>query len=129
MANAKGKITQVIGAVVDVQFDDRPARDPQRAKPPTITVKNWFWKLPSTLVKTLFVQSRWTHPKVWFAAKAVVDTGAPISVPVGNATLGRILNVVGEPVDEKGPVNADETAQSTNQHLNSANNQLSQKSW
>ena len=39
----------------------------------------------------------------------VVDTGGPISVPVGNATLGRILNVVGEPVDEKGPVNADET--------------------
>jgi F-type H+-transporting ATPase subunit beta len=39
----------------------------------------------------------------------VVDTGGPISVPVGNATLGRILNVVGEPVDEQGPVNADET--------------------
>jgi F-type H+-transporting ATPase subunit beta len=38
----------------------------------------------------------------------VVDTGGPISVPVGNATLGRILNVVGEPVDEKGPINADE---------------------
>jgi F-type H+-transporting ATPase subunit beta len=39
----------------------------------------------------------------------VVDTGAPISVPVGDATLGRILNVVGEPVDEKGPVKAKET--------------------
>jgi F-type H+-transporting ATPase subunit beta len=39
----------------------------------------------------------------------VVDTGGPIAVPVGNATLGRILNVVGEPVDEQGPVNADET--------------------
>jgi F-type H+-transporting ATPase subunit beta len=39
----------------------------------------------------------------------VVDTGAPISVPVGKATLGRILNVTGEPVDEKGPVNAEET--------------------
>ena len=38
------------------------------------------------------------------------DTGAPISVPVGNATLGRILNVVGEPVDEKGTVKATETA-------------------
>jgi F-type H+-transporting ATPase subunit beta len=38
----------------------------------------------------------------------VVDTGGPISVPVGNATLGRILNVVGEPVDEKGPINAEE---------------------
>lgn len=39
----------------------------------------------------------------------VVDTGAPISVPVGTATLGRIFNVLGEPVDEKGAVNATET--------------------
>ena len=39
----------------------------------------------------------------------MTDTGAPISIPVGNATLGRILNVVGEPVDEKGPVSATET--------------------
>ena len=39
----------------------------------------------------------------------VTDTGGPISVPVGNATLGRILNVVGEPVDEQGPVEASET--------------------
>ena len=38
----------------------------------------------------------------------VVDTGAPISVPVGNSTLGRILNVVGEPVDEKGKVSGKE---------------------
>ena len=40
----------------------------------------------------------------------VVDTGNPIMVPVGPATLGRILNVIGEPVDEKGPVNATEFA-------------------
>ena len=39
----------------------------------------------------------------------VSDTDTPISVPVGNATLGRIINVIGEPVDEKGPVKADET--------------------
>jgi F-type H+-transporting ATPase subunit beta len=41
--------------------------------------------------------------------KLVVDTDGPIMVPVGNATLGRILNVVGEPVDEQGPVNAEES--------------------
>src|SRR5512146_3083186 len=40
----------------------------------------------------------------------VVDTGAPISVPVGTATLGRIFNVLGEPVDEKGPVNNETTS-------------------
>ena len=61
--------------------------------------------------------------------QAVADTGGPISVPVGNATLGRILNVVGEPIDEKGPVSADEHAQFTNQRLSSTNNQLNQKSW
>ncbi|MEM9371373.1 MAG: F0F1 ATP synthase subunit beta, partial [Pseudomonadota bacterium] len=41
--------------------------------------------------------------------QTVTDTGGPISIPVGNATLGRIMNVVGEPVDEKGPVAASET--------------------
>ncbi len=41
--------------------------------------------------------------------EAVSDTGAPISVPVGSATLGRILNVIGEPVDERGPVKAKDT--------------------
>jgi F0F1-type ATP synthase beta subunit len=37
-----------------------------------------------------------------------IDTGAPIEIPVGNATLGRIINVIGEPIDERGPVNAKE---------------------
>ena len=40
-----------------------------------------------------------------------IDTGAPISVPVGEATLGRIFNVLGEPVDEQGPVNTKDTLQ------------------
>ena len=38
----------------------------------------------------------------------VVDTGSPIEIPVGNATLGRIINVIGEPIDERGPINAKE---------------------
>jgi F-type H+-transporting ATPase subunit beta len=52
--------------------------------------------------------SPWTRPRASCAAQEVTDTGGPITVPVGNATLGRILNVVGEPVDEGGPVEADE---------------------
>ena len=48
--------------------------------------------------------SPWTRPKVWCAARQSIDTGAPISVPVGPETLGRIMNVIGEPVDEAGPV-------------------------
>ena len=38
--------------------------------------------------------------------QSVIDTGAPIEIPVGNETLGRIINVIGEPIDERGPINA-----------------------
>jgi len=107
MANAKGKITQVIGAVVDVQFDDHL---PEILN--ALTTENNGKKLVlevaqhlgENTVRTIAMDA--TEGLV--RGQAVVDTGAPISVPVGNATLGRILNVVGEPVDEKGPVNADE---------------------
>ena len=40
--------------------------------------------------------------------QGVLDTGAPIEIPVGNETLGRIINVIGEPIDERGPINAKE---------------------
>ena len=42
--------------------------------------------------------------------QGVVDTGAPISVPVGPETLGRIVNVIGEPIDEMGPINTKKTS-------------------
>ncbi len=107
MANAKGKITQVIGAVVDVQFEDAlpeilNALDTENnGKKLVLEVAQ---HLGENTVRTIAMDA--TEGLV--RGQAVVDTGAPISVPVGNATLGRILNVVGEPVDEKGPVNADE---------------------
>ncbi|UWP92742.1 F0F1 ATP synthase subunit beta [Aliiroseovarius crassostreae] len=108
MANAKGKITQVIGAVVDVQFED--------ALPEILNALNTdnngnklvlevSQHLGENTVRCIAMDA--TEGLVRGAA--VEDTGAPISVPVGNATLGRILNVVGEPVDEKGPVEAKET--------------------
>ncbi|UWP89604.1 F0F1 ATP synthase subunit beta [Aliiroseovarius crassostreae] len=107
MANAKGKITQVIGAVVDVQFED--------ALPEILNALNTdnngnklvlevSQHLGENTVRCIAMDA--TEGLVRGAA--VEDTGAPISVPVGNATLGRILNVVGEPVDEKGPVEAKE---------------------
>jgi F-type H+-transporting ATPase subunit beta len=108
MANAKGKITQVIGAVVDVQFDDHlPAilnalNTENNGKKLVLEVAQ---HLGENTVRTIAMDA--TEGLVRGAA--VVDTGEPISVPVGDATLGRILNVVGEPVDEKGPVNAKET--------------------
>jgi len=64
-----------------------------------------FSKSRSTSAKTPCAASRWTFPKVWCAE--VTDTGAPISVPVGPGTLGRIMNVIGEPVDEAGPIPMD----------------------
>ena len=102
-----GKITQVIGAVVDVQFDDHlPAilnaletdNNGQRL------VLEVAQHLGENTVRTIAMDA--TEGLV--RGGEVTDTDGPISVPVGNATLGRILNVVGEPVDEGGPVNADE---------------------
>ena len=108
MANAKGKITQVIGAVVDVQFEDHL---PQILN--ALTTKNNGKKLVlevaqhlgENIVRTIAMDAS----EGLVRGQLVVDTDGPIMVPVGNATLGRILNVVGEPVDEQGPVNAEET--------------------
>jgi F-type H+/Na+-transporting ATPase subunit beta len=108
MANAKGKITQVIGAVVDVQFEDalpeilNALNTENNGKKLVLEVAQ---HLGENTVRTIAMDA--TEGLV--RGRAVVDTGAPISVPVGKATLGRILNVTGDPVDEKGPVNAEET--------------------
>ncbi|GAA6199357.1 F0F1 ATP synthase subunit beta [Aquicoccus sp. SU-CL01552] len=108
MANKKGKITQVIGAVVDVQFDGHlpeilnALETDNNGKRLVLEVAQ---HLGENTVRTIAMDA--TEGLV--RGQEVTDAGAPISVPVGNATLGRILNVVGEPVDEKGPVEATET--------------------
>ncbi|OWU76333.1 F0F1 ATP synthase subunit beta [Phaeobacter sp. 22II1-1F12B] len=108
MATATGKVTQVIGAVVDVQFDDalpeilNALNTENNGKKLVLEVAQ---HLGENTVRTIAMDA--TEGLVRGAV--VTDTGAPISVPVGNATLGRIMNVVGEPIDEKGPVNATET--------------------
>ncbi len=108
MANAKGKVAQVIGAVVDVQFDDHlPAilnaltTDNQGNK----LVLEVAQHLGENTVRTIAMDA--TEGLV--RGQEVVDTDGPIMVPVGTATLGRILNVIGEPVDEKGPIEAEES--------------------
>ncbi|MBC7142582.1 MAG: F0F1 ATP synthase subunit beta [Rhodobacteraceae bacterium] len=106
-AAAKGRVTQVIGAVVDVQFEDNlPAilnalETDNNGKRLILEVAQ---HLGENTVRTVAMDA--TEGLVRGAA--VTDLGEPISVPVGNATLGRILNVIGEPVDEKGPVKASE---------------------
>ncbi|AMY68194.1 F0F1 ATP synthase subunit beta [Frigidibacter mobilis] len=108
MAKATGKVTQVIGAVVDVQFEDQlPAilnalETTNNGKRLVLEVAQ---HLGENTVRTIAMDA--TEGLVRGAP--VSDLGMPISVPVGDATLGRILNVIGEPVDEKGPVNATET--------------------
>jgi F-type H+-transporting ATPase subunit beta len=103
-----GRVTQVIGAVVDVQFDgDLPAilnalETLNNGKRLVLEVAQ---HLGENTVRCIAMDA--TEGLV--RGSAVKDLGAPISVPVGDATLGRILNVIGEPVDEKGPVVAKET--------------------
>jgi len=106
MAKANGKITQVIGAVVDVQFDgDLPAilnalTTDNNGKELTLEVAQ---HLGENTVRAIAMDA--TEGLV--RGQAVSDTDGPISVPVGTGTLGRIMNVTGEPVDEQGPVKAD----------------------
>jgi F-type H+/Na+-transporting ATPase subunit beta len=103
--NNVGQITQVIGAVVDVKFDgDLPeiltalhARNEGKT-----LVLEVAQHLGENTVRTIAMDT--TDGLVRGAE--VIDTGSPITVPVGPETLGRIINVVGEPVDEAGPVKA-----------------------
>ena len=104
----RGRITQVIGAVVDVQFDGHLPEilnaletDNQGRR----LVLEVAQHLGESTVRTIAMDA--TEGLV--RGGAVTDTGGPISVPVGDATLGRILNVIGEPIDEKGPIEATET--------------------
>ena len=107
-AKALGKITQVIGAVVDVQFEgELPAilnalQTENNGKKLILEVAQ---HLGESTVRTIAMDA--TEGLVRGAA--VSDTGGQISVPVGSATLGRIMNVTGDPVDERGPVSTKET--------------------
>ena len=108
MKNNVGTITQVLGAVVDVQF---PEELPSimnalhtRVEDRTLVLEV-AQHLGERTVRCIAMDT--TDGLV--RGSEVTDTGAGISVPVGNATLGRILNVIGEPIDERGPVNAEKT--------------------
>ncbi|HEV2651948.1 MAG TPA: F0F1 ATP synthase subunit beta [Rhizomicrobium sp.] len=113
--NAKGRLTQVIGAVVDVEFDgELPAilnalettnTDAKTGKPVRL-VFEVAQHLGQNAVRAIAMDT--TEGLVRGAE--VRDTGAPIRVPVGPATLGRIMNVIGEPIDEAGPIANDHIA-------------------
>ena len=108
-SNAVGKISQVTGAVVDVQFNE--------VLPPimnAIETDNQGNRLIMEVAQHLgentvrCIAMDGTDGLV--RGQEVKDTGEPISVPVGPETLGRIINVIGEPIDERGPVKATKKA-------------------
>ncbi len=101
--NAVGKITQVIGAVVDVQFEgDLPAilNALETKNGGNRLVLEVAQHLGESTVRTIAMDTS----EGLVRGQECTDTGEPISVPVGPGTLGRIMNVIGEPVDEAGPV-------------------------
>uniref|UniRef100_A0A4W6FMH6 H(+)-transporting two-sector ATPase n=1 Tax=Lates calcarifer TaxID=8187 RepID=A0A4W6FMH6_LATCA len=108
-ALANGRIVAVIGAVVDVQFDE--------GLPPILNalevagresrlVLEVAQHLGENTVRTIAMDG--TEGLV--RGQQVLDTGAPIRIPVGPETLGRIMNVIGEPIDERGPISTKQTA-------------------
>src|SRR3984893_13513953 len=103
-SNIVGRVTQVLGAVVDVQFDGELPfiLNALVSKIENRTlVLEVAQELGERTVRCIAMDS--TDGMV--RGQEVTDTGAPITVPVGPETLGRIMNAIGEPIDEKGPVN------------------------
>ena len=103
----KGKITQIIGAVVDVKFEGElpeilTALECDNAG--NRLVLEVAQHLGESSVRTIAMDATEGLKR----GDEVVDTGAPIKVPVGPETLGRIINVIGEPIDEKGDVKSSE---------------------
>src|SRR5687768_12424047 len=107
---SKGKIVQVIGPVVDVEFSGQ--------LPAIFNALTVDYNVQGTPTKlTLEVEQHlgesWVRAVAMSTTEGlkrgydVVDTGAPISMPVGEGVMGRVFNVTGDPVDERGPVKAD----------------------
>jgi len=103
---SSGTVVEIIGAVVDVEF-------PRNAVPKTYQALNITeheitlevqGQLGDGIVRTIAMGSSEGLRR----GLAVTNTGAPISVPVGEATLGRIMDVLGKPIDQKGPIDTDE---------------------
>jgi F-type H+-transporting ATPase subunit beta len=107
VASDSGYVTQVIGPVVDVRFDGELPSILSSLEVQGHSVRlvlEVAQHLGDNNVRTIAMDS--TDGLV--RGQKVLNTGSPIKVPVGRGTLGRIMNVIGEPVDEKGPIEASE---------------------
>src|SRR5271170_4316257 len=108
MPHAVGRITQVIGPVIDVHFEnDLPPilNALETTNQGRRLVLEVAQQLGENTVRTVAMDTS----EGLVRGQEVADTGSPIRVPVGAGTLGRIINVIGEPVDEGGPVKAEDT--------------------
>ena len=110
-----GKVVQIIGPVVDVEFSEKTLPPIYNA----VRITSEGFDVPSPVNVTAEVEQHLGEGRARCVAMEptdgmvrgmkVIDSGAPISVPVGDEVLGRILNVLGQPVDKGGPINARQT--------------------
>jgi len=104
-SNITGRVTQILGAVVDVQFEGELPYI-QNALTLKIGERTLVLEVAQEIGERTVRCIAMDSTDGMVRGAEVTDTGAPISVPVGPGTLGRILNVIGEPIDERGPVSA-----------------------
>jgi F-type H+-transporting ATPase subunit beta len=103
--NSTGRVTQILGAVIDVQFEGNLPYI-QNALTTKIGDRTLVLEVAQEIGERTVRCIAMDTTDGMVRGSEVTDTGAPISVPVGPGTLGRILNVIGEPIDERGPVPA-----------------------
>src|SRR5689334_2595040 len=114
--NAKGKLLQVIGAVVDVSFENGElpailnALETKNTDAKTGKEVRLVFEVAQHLGENAVRAIAMDTTEGLVRGQEVIDTGASIRVPVGPATLGRIMNVIGEPIDEAGPISQEHTA-------------------
>jgi F-type H+-transporting ATPase subunit beta len=111
----KGRLTQVIGAVVDVQFDGHlpaimNALETTNIDPRTGETVRLVLEVAQHLGENTVRAIAMDATEGLVRGQEVVDSGSPITVPVGPATLGRIMNVIGQPIDEAGPISLEHTS-------------------
>ncbi|TKA45251.1 ATP synthase subunit beta, mitochondrial [Friedmanniomyces endolithicus] len=106
----EGKIHQVIGAVVDVKFDTDALPAILNALNTTNGDNKLVLEVAQHMGENVVRCIAMDGTEGLVRGKKVTDTGAPITIPVGPATLGRIMNVTGDPIDERGPIKTDKYA-------------------
>src|SRR3978361_1442075 len=115
VGSSKGHLTRVIGAVVDVQFDGALPAILNALETKNIDAKTGkevrlVFEVAQHLGENSVRAIAMDTTEGLTRGQEVIDTGTPIRVPVGPATLGRIMNVIGEPIDKTGPIDQTHTA-------------------